>query len=317
MDRYFQAVAPFLNSTPSFATFFQNRPGTDSLRIKIISGAPPCGVEDFEFISLIGGGCMGKVRTYLSFFFLLFFSLAHLVNSFFLHLKVFLVRKKDNKKLYALKVLTKEWVLFQQEMEHTRAEKDILVTLADHGFPFLVTLHYAFHTDEEICLVLDYCRGGDLAGQLTITPRFPEERVRFLAAEIILALEALHEMRVVYRDLKPENCLLDNAGHVVLTDFGLSKKFAPNTRATTKTFCGTAEYVAPEIIFGEEYSYAVDWWSLGILIYEMLNGMVSTFYFNFLLLLQLLFLFLLTISFFFPLHRPHFTSRVTKNCTEE
>lgn len=166
-------------------------------------------------------------------------------------------------------------------MIHTRAERDILVLLRSQ--PFLVNLHHVFQTSSQLFLVLDYYPGGDIATQLSLLSIFDQDRTRFYAAEIVHALGILHDHGIVYRDLKPENVLIGRDGHVVLTDFGLSKIFTPSDVVspedgvpTTQTFCGTAEYLAPEILLGEKYTYVVDFWSLGTLLFEMLAGTVSS-----------------------------------------
>lgn len=189
-----------------------------------------------------------------------------------------LVRSKRNGQLYALKSIKKNWVIQQKELIHTRAERDILVLLRDQ--PFLVNLHHVFQTPSQLFLVLDYYAGGDIATQLSIMSSFSEERTRFYAAEIIHGLSILHEYGIVYRDLKPENVLIGRDGHIVLTDFGLSKIFSLDdvdeyNVPSTQTFCGTAEYLAPEILLGERYTFVVDFWSLGTLLFEMLAGTVS------------------------------------------
>jgi len=252
LTKYFKSLLPDpLGKSKVFQEFIKLRHPDD-----VAHKTKPLKVtaDDFEILKVIGQGCMGKV---------------------------FLVRKRDQpKRYYALKVIDKEWVLLQKELEHTKAERDILAAIGNSNNPFLVTLHYSFQSETDLFLVLDYCRGGDLASQLSITPRFLEDRARFYAAEIVLGLEELHKRGIIYRDLKPENCLLDDKGHLILTDFGLSKKFLPNAKPTTKTFCGTAEYLAPEILRSEEYSYAVDWWSLGAFLYEMLCGITPFFHDN-------------------------------------
>jgi len=139
--------------------------------------------------------------------------------------------------------------------------------------PFLVNMHYAFQTSENLYLILDFVNGGELFHHLQTDKRFAENRVRFYAAEILLGLEYLHNSGVLYRDLKLENLLLTADGHIILTDFGLSKEGLEGSDAITATFCGTPEYMAPEMISGKGYGKAVDWWSFGSLIFEMLTGL--------------------------------------------
>ncbi|KAL6436682.1 hypothetical protein ACFW04_004850 [Cataglyphis niger] len=193
--------------------------------------------------------------------------------------KVYLVRKLvgvDAGKLYAMKVLRKEKIIEKKKTtEHTKAERNILVAIRDS--PFLATIHYAFQTNERLCLILDYAAGGEMFMQLYFRERFTEDMVRFYIGEIILALERLHDLGIIYRDIKLENILMDKDGHLILTDFGLSKEFLPHERngnARTYSFCGTIEYMAPEVVRGglSGHDIAVDWWSMGVLIYELLTG---------------------------------------------
>jgi len=175
--------------------------------------------------------------------------------------KVIQVRKIDTGEIYAMKVLSKK---------HIKSEKNILMKLQH---PFLVGLNYSFQTEDKLYFILDYVNGGELFYHLQREKRFTEDRVRFYGAEIVLALEYLHNAGVVYRDLKPENLLLTDEGHICMTDFGLCKEglFSPADR--TETFCGTPEYLAPEVLVGHGYGKAVDWWSFGSLLYEMLTGL--------------------------------------------
>eukprot|EP01032_Pedospumella_encystans_P031243 gene31243-35266_t len=131
----------------------------------------------------------------------------------------------------------------------------------------------AFQTSDKLFLVLDYCPGGELFFHLGKVGRFPEERACFYAAQITLALEYVHQMDVIYRDLKPENVLLDAVGNVRLTDFGLSKEGVSDHSTGANSFCGTPEYIAPEVLRREGHGRAVDWWSLGALLYEMITGL--------------------------------------------
>jgi serine/threonine protein kinase len=139
--------------------------------------------------------------------------------------------------------------------------------------PFIVGLNYAFQTSDKFYFVLDYCAGGELFFHLGKVQRFPEPRARFYAAEITLAIEYVHNLDVIYRDLKPENVLLDENGHIRLTDFGLSKEGIQDDFSGANSFCGTPEYLAPEILNRSGHGRAVDWWSLGALLYEMLTGL--------------------------------------------
>jgi serine/threonine protein kinase len=206
------------------------------------------GFEDFTIKKVIGQGSFGKVL---------------------------MVTKKDatagiNDKVYAMKVLNKSTIIARNEVDHTRSEKSILMKL-EH--PFLVKLHYSFQTLDKLFFVMDYINGGELFYHLQRDKRFSEERVRFYAAEIVSGLDYLHSAGVIYRDLKPENLLLTREGHIVMTDFGLSKEGLHDKFDRTGTFCGTPEYLAPEVLEGKGYTKAVDWWSFGTLVFEMLTGL--------------------------------------------
>ncbi|KAJ3627219.1 hypothetical protein MTP99_014616 [Tenebrio molitor] len=183
--------------------------------------------------------------------------------------KVFLVRKvvgADNGRLYAMKVLKKA-TLKVRDRHRTKMERNILV---DVEHPFIVKLHYAFQTAGKLYLILDFLRGGDLFSRLSKEVMFTEEDVKFYLAELALALNHLHSLGIIYRDLKPENVLLDADGHIALTDFGLSK--LPLEEGKAYSFCGTVEYMAPEVVNRKGHSFAADWWSFGVLMFEMLTG---------------------------------------------
>jgi len=139
--------------------------------------------------------------------------------------------------------------------------------------PSSVNLNFSFQTEDKLYFILDYINGGELFFHLQKDKKFSEERVIFYGAEILLALEHLHSNGIIYRDLKPENLLLTNEGHIVLTDFGLCKEGILKEDDRTGTFCGTPEYLAPEVLKGKGYGKAVDWWSFGSLLYEMLTGL--------------------------------------------
>ncbi|XP_071531805.1 ribosomal protein S6 kinase alpha-2 isoform X1 [Panulirus ornatus] len=183
--------------------------------------------------------------------------------------KVFLVRKitgQDAGTLYAMKVLKKATLKVRDRLR-TKMERDIL---ADVNHPFVVKLHYAFQTEGKLYLILDFLRGGDLFTRLSKEIMFTEEDVKFYLAELALALDHLHSVGVIYRDLKPENILLDADGHISLTDFGLCKEALDDQKAYS--FCGTVEYMAPEVVNRRGHTTAADWWSFGVLLFEMLTG---------------------------------------------
>jgi len=197
--------------------------------------------ENFEFLKTLGKGTFGKV---------------------------ILCREKATNQLYAMKILKKEVIIKKDEVEHTMTEKRVLQK-TDH--PFLLTLKYSFTTVDRLCLVTEFVNGGELYFHLARERAFSEDRTRFYGAEIISAIEYLHKKAIIYRDLKLENLLLDKEGHIKIADFGLCKEDIRKDD-TTKTFCGTPEYLAPEVLQDYEYGQAVDWWGLGIVMYEMMIG---------------------------------------------
>nr|AAB30032.1 cAMP-dependent protein kinase C subunit [Blastocladiella emersonii, Peptide, 424 aa] [Blastocladiella emersonii] len=179
--------------------------------------------------------------------------------------RVHLVRLRSTGKYYAMKVLKKAEVVKHKQVEHTLNEKGILEQI-DH--PFLVALHSSFQDSANLYMVMEYVTGGELFTYLRRSQRFSNNVAKFYAAEVVLAFEYLHSKDIIYRDLKPENLLLDAQGHVKITDFG----FAKHVPDITWTLCGTPDYLAPEIIQSRGYGRAVDWYALGVLIFEMLAG---------------------------------------------
>lgn len=199
-------------------------------------------IDDFELLKVIGKGSFGKVMQ---------------------------VKKKDTQKIYALKALRKAYIVNNSEIVHTLAERTVLARI---DCPFIVPLKFSFQSKEKLYLVLALINGGELFYHLQREGRFSLSRSRFYTAELLIALESLHAMNIVYRDLKPENILLDYQGHIALCDFGLCKLDMKKDDKTA-TFCGTPEYLAPELLIGHGYTRVVDWWTLGVLLYEMLTGL--------------------------------------------
>ncbi|XP_053211986.1 protein kinase C iota type-like isoform X2 [Panonychus citri] len=183
--------------------------------------------------------------------------------------KVLLVELKETKRRYAMKVIKKEIVAADEDIDWVQTEKHIFEIAT--GCDFLVGLHSCFQTLSKLFFVIEFVSGGDLMFHMQRKRRLPEDHARFYAAEISLALNYLHEKFIIYRDLKLDNVLLDQYGHIKLTDYGMCKE-GIRPGETTATFCGTPNYIAPEIIKGCEYSFSIDWWAFGVLLFEMLIG---------------------------------------------
>lgn len=200
--------------------------------------------EDFECLRCLGKGTFGTVL---------------------------LVKQRATGRLYAQKQFKKASLVVKKKLiEQTKTERQILESVNRH--PFVVKLFYAFQDHEKLYLILEYGQGGELFTHLKTEKMFSEDVAAFYMAEMLLAISHLHnDLGVVYRDLKPENCLLDADGHLLLTDFGLSKVSAEQTDGCN-SFLGTVEYMAPEVILGREYGKAVDWWSFGALGYDLMTG---------------------------------------------
>lgn len=197
--------------------------------------------DDFEALKVLGKGGYGKVM---------------------------LVRQKSTGKLYAQKQLKKASMIIRAKtVEYTKAERQIL---EDVRHPFIVKLFYAFQDHSKLYLILEYAEGGELWSHLETEKMFSEQVASFYVAELVLALSHLHSQGIIYRDLKPENCLLDREGHLILTDFGISK--VAEDGAECRSFCGTAEYMCPEMLLEQSYTSAADWWSLGVLLFELCAG---------------------------------------------
>ncbi|KAJ6440772.1 serine/threonine-protein kinase nrc-2 [Purpureocillium lavendulum] len=251
---------------PGTALAFRRTYSSNSIKVRNVEVGP----ASFDKIKLIGKGDVGKV---------------------------YLVREKKSSRLYAMKVLSKKEMIKRNKIKRALAEQEILAT-SNH--PFIVTLYHSFQSEDHLYLCMEYCSGGEFFRALQTRPGkcIPEEDARFYAAEVTAALEYLHLMGFIYRDLKPENILLHQSGHIMLSDFDLSKQSDPGGKPTmivgkngartdalpqvdtrscianfrTNSFVGTEEYIAPEVIKGSGHTSAVDWWTLGILIYEMLYG---------------------------------------------
>ena len=196
-------------------------------------------INQFKIISVLGRGCYGKVM---------------------------LCQKVNTNELYAIKSIHKKRIMEAGKSHFVIRERDILMK-SNH--PFLIHLCFAFQTPSKVYLGLEYASGGKLFYYMNKVGSIPLKDVRLYIAEIALALDYLHSINVIYRDLKPENILFDDCGHIKLTDFGLSKEIPMSEK--TSTFCGTSEYLSPELVMKIPYNYSIDFWALGILAYEMLN----------------------------------------------
>jgi len=205
------------------------------------SGKKKVTFENFEFLKTLGKGTFGKV---------------------------ILCREKATSSLYAIKILKKEVIIKKDEVEHTLTEKRVLQST---NHPFLISLKYSFTTEDRLCFVMEYVNGGELFFHLSRERIFTEDRTKFYGAEIICAIDYLHKRGIIYRDLKLENLLLDKDGHIKIADFGLCKEDIQYGNFT-KTFCGTPEYLAPEVLEDNDYGRAVDWWGVGVVMYEMMVG---------------------------------------------
>ena len=222
------------NSTTSITTSTSNPiPQEKLVEVKM-------GPQHFDLIKLIGEGAFGKV---------------------------FLVRNKLTNTLLAMKVISKKLLKKKNNVQYMKSERDILSKMSH---PFIVSLFSAFQSEKKLFLVMDFLAGGELFFHLKRRGLILEAEIRFYLAEITLALEFLHDMGIIHRDLKPENILLRANGHIALTDFGLAKE--ANNHEQVRTFCGTSEYMAPEMLSRNGYGRGVDWWALGALCFEMLTG---------------------------------------------
>ncbi|KFQ97637.1 RAC-beta serine/threonine-protein kinase, partial [Opisthocomus hoazin] len=254
--RAIQAVANSLKNQEPEADTMDYKCGSPSdstsaeeMEVAVSKTRTKATMNDFDYLKLLGKGTFGKV---------------------------ILVREKATGRYYAMKILRKEVIIAKvraepqrrDEVAHTVTESRVL---QNTRHPFLTALKYAFQTNDRLCFVMEYANGGELFFHLSRERVFTEDRARFYGAEIVSALEYLHSRDVVYRDIKLENLMLDKDGHIKITDFGLCKEGITDG-ATMKTFCGTPEYLAPEVLEDNDYGRAVDWWGLGVVMYEMMCG---------------------------------------------
>ncbi|KAF7251505.1 RAC-alpha serine/threonine-protein kinase, partial [Varanus komodoensis] len=231
-----EEIMDFRSGSPS------DNSGAEEMEISMTKPKHKVTMNEFEYLKLLGKGTFGKV---------------------------ILVKEKATGRYYAMKILKKEVIVAKDEVAHTLTENRVL---QNSKHPFLTALKYSFQTHDRLCFVMEYANGGELFFHLSRERVFSEDRARFYGAEIVSALDYLHsEKNVVYRDLKLENLMLDKDGHIKITDFGLCKEGIKDG-ATMKTFCGTPEYLAPEVLEDNDYGRAVDWWGLGVVMYEMMCG---------------------------------------------
>ncbi|GMR43380.1 hypothetical protein PMAYCL1PPCAC_13575 [Pristionchus mayeri] len=248
-DEYKEVLDGTVTAPPPASSYIPNPidPRFEAVELTdiVVNPSVKVGPQDFVLLKVLGKGGYGKV---------------------------FQVRKtsgQDAGKIFAMKVLKKATIVRnQKDTAHTRAERNILEAVKS---PFICDLSYAFQTGGKLYLILEYLSGGELFMHLEREGIFLEDTAAFYLSEIVVSLEHLHEQGIIYRDLKPENILLDAKGHVKLTDFGLCKETL-DADEKTHTFCGTIEYMAPEILMRCGHDKAVDWWSLGALMFDMLTG---------------------------------------------
>lgn len=230
----------FFNTSSSSSNSNNSEKDKPAIQMK-----PKMSLNDFYFYKLLGKGSFGEV---------------------------FLVKEKNPPsagagKFYAMKVLNKDKVFSQNLIKYAKSERNIL-SIMNH--PFIVRLNYAFQNQNKLFLILDYCPGGDLGKMLTKKRRLPEEIVRIYVSEIVLGIEALHSKNIIFRDLKPDNVVMDKDGHALLTDFGLSRQGVDQNFA--KSFCGSVAYLAPEMLAKAGHNKTIDWYLVGVLFYELLVG---------------------------------------------
>ncbi|KAG7194157.1 Serine/threonine kinase [Scheffersomyces spartinae] len=202
---------------------------------------PRIGLDDFQFLAVLGKGNFGKVM---------------------------LAEFRKSQKLCAIKVLKKDFIVENDEIESVKSEKRVFLTANKQGHPFLLNLHCCFQTENRIYFVMEYISGGDLMWHIQKS-KFSPKRAKFYACEVLLGLKYFHDNGIVYRDLKLDNILLTTQGHIKIADYGLCKE-SMWYQGTTGTFCGTPEFMAPEIIAGKPYGRSVDWWAYGVLLFQML-----------------------------------------------
>ncbi|TPX64063.1 hypothetical protein SpCBS45565_g06148 [Spizellomyces sp. 'palustris'] len=218
----------------------QQGPGSRPLRLP----ATDVTLNDFDFLAVLGRGAFGKVM---------------------------LATEKATQQLYAIKALKKEFIIQNDDVKSTKLEKRIFQAASAAHHPYLVNLHSCFQTDTRVYFVMEYVSGGDLMAHIQEKKRFSQARAKFYACEVLLALEYFHKNNIIYRDLKLDNILMAPDGHIKVADYGICKENMPYGQ-TTRTFCGTPDYMAPEVLMSNRYGRAVDWWSFGVLIYVMLVG---------------------------------------------
>lgn len=239
-----QAQAAAAAAAAAAATSQPSNAASNRLSVVGKKKRPRIGLDDFNFLAVLGKGNFGKVM---------------------------LAESKKTTNLYAIKVLKKDFIIENDEVESTRSERRVFQIANRESHPFLLNLYSCFQTENRVYFVMDYVSGGDLMWHIQKEGVFKPGRAQFYAAEVLLGIKHFHDNGVIYRDLKLDNILLTRDGHVKIADYGLCKEDMDYGR-TTGTFCGTPEFMAPEILLEQRYGLAVDWWAFGVLIYQMVLG---------------------------------------------